>query len=255
LEQAVNSSGTTADDLRSMTATLRAIFSSSVRAGNYMVLKFHQGDGSLAWASSYDGPPGWYDTANCVIEGAGGEVIVSGFSTGATTDWDVATVGFAPEDGGLLWEKRHDTGDSLSDEASCMALSALGDLYVVGYGYDVVSASDLLTIRYLFDTASSVPEVAAQPEILAAGPNPFSTAITFSVRTAGSDPVALQILDLTGRLIAVPAGTPVKSDRVGSTVLTWDGRATDGAPVAPGVYVARLQNGRTTVGRTIVRIR
>lgn len=251
-----NSSGTTADDPRNMLRDEAGdILVVGVRAGNYMVLKFAQTDGSLAWSAGYNGPPGWYDTADCVLEGPAGEVIVSGFSTGATTDWDVATVGFAPEDGAQLWAERYDAGDSLSDEGTCIAVGPIGDLYVVGYGYDIVTGSDLLTLRYSIDPPSAVPELTSGSGALLAAPNPFSDRISF--RSLGEDRgmAGVAIYDAMGRQIATLGSERPTSSDAGSHLLTWDGCGADGRPVAPGVYWVRTTVDGRSESLSIVRAR
>jgi len=42
---------------------------------------------------------------------------------------------------------------------------------------------------------------------------------------------------------------------VGRHVFAWDGRATDGSPVAPGVYLARARAGGLTTAARFVRVR
>ncbi len=251
-----NSSGTVADDLRGMIRDASGdILVVGVRSGNYMVLKFRQGDGSLAWSTGYDGPPGWYDTANCVVEGPAGEIVVSGFSTGATTDWDVATVGFAAADGAQLWVQRFDSGDGLSDESGYMALSPLGDLYVVGYGYDPVSSSDLLCLRYSLGAPSAAPDLPAAALPIAAVPNPFRGSVSFSVASPAGIPSRVGIYDASGRRIALLDAREPGAAPNGPGFLTWDGRNQEGDPVPAGAYWARVESGAAVGSCTVVRLR
>jgi hypothetical protein len=69
-------------------------------------------------------------------------------------------------------------------------------------------------------------------------PNPFNPRVTveFSLQVTG--PVTLAIHDVMGRVVA----KLVDGDRpAGSAAITWNGRDRSGAPVASGVYFARLQ--------------
>jgi hypothetical protein len=65
--------------------------------------------------------------------------------------------------------------------------------------------------------------------------------------------VRLSIVDVSGRLVAVPA------DRVfaaGSHRLAWDGRGSRGSPLASGIYFARLVvDDQVMAKRTLVRLR
>jgi hypothetical protein len=251
-----NSSGTVADDPRSMVRDSAGdLLVVGVRAGDFMVLKFRQSDGSLAWSSGYNGPPGWYDTANCVAEGPNGEVIVSGFSTGGTTDWDVTTAAFAASDGVRSWVERFDSGDGLSDESAYLAVSAKGDLYVGGYGYDLVSGSDLLCLRYSLGAPAAVPETLDPSRFLTAGPNPFSTGVSFSIASPSASSARISIYDATGRRVTILGEGSWIVARGDLGRLTWDGRDQQGVPTAPGTYFVRAECGTESGTCTIVRIR
>jgi hypothetical protein len=90
-------------------------------------------------------------------------------------------------------------------------------------------------------TATGVGSVAAGNWLGQNRPNPFnpSTEIAFSITSSG--PVTLVIYDVQGRLVSTLADAVFDAGphRVG-----WEGRHTDGAPVASGVYFYRL----TTTG-------
>lgn len=84
-------------------------------------------------------------------------------------------------------------------------------------------------------------------------PNPFAsvTTIQFDAPAAGG-PVRLEILDVAGHRIA----TLVDGLRAGaSQSVVWDGRRSDGAEAAPGVYLCRLRAAGATETRRILRIR
>ena len=70
-------------------------------------------------------------------------------------------------------------------------------------------------------------------------PNPFnpSTTLAFELFGGATQQVRLELLDARGRRVctAVDATLPPGVHRV-----TWDGRNDAGAPVASGVYLARL---------------
>jgi hypothetical protein len=77
-------------------------------------------------------------------------------------------------------------------------------------------------------------------------PNPFGpeTFITYAVGT--STPVKVGVYDVNGRVIRtlVSGEVPAGNHRV-----SWNGKDADGRPMAPGIYLCRLE----TPGRTITR--
>jgi subtilisin family serine protease len=104
------------------------------------------------------------------------------------------------------------------------------------YGYgriDVMAAIDYLST---VSTPAVVPHAGAS---LAAAPNPLSTRtrIAYTVPANLTSDPSVQILTVDGRVLRSYGLSP--SDRS----LTWDGRDREGRPVAPGVYVARLEAG------------
>jgi hypothetical protein len=228
------------------------ILVAGVRGGDYMILKFAPDTGELIWPALYDGPGNGYDTANSVMEGPAGEVIVTGFTTGVGTGWDATTIALDPLDATLLWDDSFDAGDARTEEGSAIAASSAYDVYVVGYGYGLQTDQDLLSLRYHLQqtTAPVAPNVAGR--YLAASPNPTSSGTTFSFALRAGSEANLTIHDLTGRRIATLLdgfhGTNVRR-------LDWGGRDANGRAVPAGVYVARLEDGRTRICMKIVLTR
>jgi subtilisin family serine protease len=88
-------------------------------------------------------------------------------------------------------------------------------------------------------------------------PNPSQDMATFefvvnsvALSQGSSTPVRVRIIDVRGREVAEVTGVAVP----GPQRLTWDGRNSDGAPVAAGVYFARLTVGTTQLQKKFVRI-
>ena len=93
------------------------------------------------------------------------------------------------------------------------------------------------------------PASATAAGFVAGAPNPFHDAIALSVVVPGApaDQLTIAIHDVAGRRVrtlAVPAG----EGSGGPRKIVWDGRNDAGAPVASGVYFARL----TAAGRESV---
>ncbi|MFH1680422.1 MAG: PQQ-binding-like beta-propeller repeat protein [Candidatus Eisenbacteria bacterium] len=252
-----NSSGSSPDDPHDMVRDAAGdLLVAGIRSGNYMVLKFDRADGHLLWSGSYNGPNGGYDGAAAIIEGPGGDIIVTGFSDGPGTNWDVATVGFDPASGGQLWAERFDPGDGQSDEGYALAVSADGDLYVVGYGYLFDTDSDILALRYSLEDLTGIETgpLAGEPRgsalRFAASPNPFAGRVAFSVEMPRSAQARVAVYDVSGRL------TDVLHDGVltrGAHDLTWDGRDAGERRAVPGVYFARFETaGESAVSKLVL---
>jgi hypothetical protein len=89
-----------------------------------------------------------------------------------------------------------------------------------------------------YGPAATVDEAQAAPGLLSNSPNPFAsyTAIHFEMARDGA--VDLAIYDVGGRLVKQLAHGSLSR---GTHVLAWDGRDTEGRPVASGVYLYRLR--------------
>lgn len=216
---------------------------------DYMALKFDGSDGSLLWEAGYDGPPGWYDVANCISEGPGGSVIVSGLSDGSGTGWDWATVAYDGITGAELWAQRYDGPASQSDEARDIIFTAAGDVFVTGYGYGEGTNKDLITIRYQVETASPVGETPGAAIVTSAWPNPFNPKVNISFDLPRDGFASLVIYDLRGRTVAT-----LKEENLTAGLHTaeWSGRDSAGRFVPGGTYLAVVQSGSMRSTQKIV---
>jgi FlgD Ig-like domain len=250
--QRYNSGGNAQDD---PTAVVRAadgdLLVAGLRAGNFLACRFDDADGSLVWEAEHDGPAGGYDAAAAVAEGPAGEVIVTGFGTGAGTGWDAMTAAFGPADGALLWDACFDPGDGYSDEGRGMAVSAMGDLYVTGVCERNTVDTDLMALRYLLAPSTGVAPLPAGAAVtrVSAFPNPATDGVVLSVETAHAADTRIGVYDLRGRRVA-----SLHDGRLGAGAhrITWSGRGPAGAALAAGVYFVRLEAAGETVSRKLV---
>ena len=232
--------GTRADDPGAMLVDAAGdVIVAGVTGGDYLTVKLSGANGSRTWMSTYNGPPGWYDLANGLAFGAGGEILVTGFSDGTGTGWDIATLGYDPGTGAQRWVRRYDGPAHLTDEARSLVLAPGGTLYVTGYVYGDVSGMDQVVLAYAHPDLTDAGDLPAAPGTLAAHPNPFnpSTVVTYRLETAAE--VTLAVHDLAGRLVAViDAGRR----EAGTHRASWDGRDGAGRAATSGTYVLQLSD-------------
>ncbi|MCS7083069.1 MAG: S8 family serine peptidase [Rhodothermia bacterium] len=100
------------------------------------------------------------------------------------------------------------------------------------YGYGILDAARLLAQA---TALSAEAPLEPEEELGAPYPHPFQRGVWIPLRSAGS--VRAEVFSLTGeRLRRLEQPTALGSE----AALYWDGRAADGRPVAPGLYLLRV---------------
>ena len=87
--------------------------------------------------------------------------------------------------------------------------------------------------------------------LLAAQPNPFRGSTQLHLVAGRPGPLELQLYDVRGRLVRTLFRGEV---RPGVRTVSWDGRDSRGAQVAPGVYLCAMRTEQGTQSRRIVRL-
>jgi hypothetical protein len=88
--------------------------------------------------------------------------------------------------------------------------------------------------------------------LLVPQPNPFRSTSAIGFDCAASEPVTLEIFDLSGRLArTLSLGVTFPAGRHS---LRWDGRDETGRPVAGGIYFVRLRTGEQRDTQKILRL-
>ncbi len=143
---------------------------------------------------------------------------------------------------------------SASSAASCSVFHDRdndGDL-------DITGIDELHDLLFIFDNSPTAIE--DTPEATIEGftlyqnyPNPFnpSTTIRFAMDRAAS--VDLEIVDVSGRVIA----TLLRGDQktIGEHTVVWDGRDMNDMNVSSGIYIYRLQTNQASSSRKLVLMR
>ena len=115
--------------------------------GDYCTIKYYP-NGDTAWVRAYDGPTDGDDGASALALDASGNVYVTGHSTGDGTERDYVTIRY-DSDGEEAWVMRHDGPAGQYDDASDIAVDALGHVYVTGWVTVGGGYYDYGTIRYI----------------------------------------------------------------------------------------------------------
>jgi len=93
------------------------------------------------------------------------------------------------------------------------------------------------------------PATAAALELAPARPNPFARATSLRYRLAHEARVALEVLDLAGRRVALLENGTIPA---GEHAARWDGRDARGARCAAGLYLVRLSDDRSATSRKVL---
>jgi len=88
--------------------------------------------------------------------------------------------------------------------------------------------------------------------IASIAPNPFSREATVRFTLPTRAPTTLRIVDLQGRMVRSLLDTTLDP---GPHTAVWDGLDDNGRPVEPGVYFAKLSDGRSSVVRRSVFVK
>lgn len=124
------------------------IYLTGESTGNFATLKYDH-EGNLLWAAEYDGPANLHDNAYDLAMDRWGNIIVTGRSWGAGTQWDWATIKYS-SDGDSLWLRRYNgpAQDVPTDIAFALAVDDSGNVYVTGWSDGANEAPQCLTIKY-----------------------------------------------------------------------------------------------------------
>jgi hypothetical protein len=118
---------------------------------DYYTAKYSATDGRLLWEKRYDGADGLQDIASAMVIDRDGNVIVTGSTELALEGYrasDIYTVKYASASGEVLWSRRYDGPDKLSDGASSIAVDASGDVLIAGYSHMLHEDLDLYVAKY-----------------------------------------------------------------------------------------------------------
>ncbi|MBE2218780.1 MAG: SBBP repeat-containing protein [Ignavibacteria bacterium] len=100
----------------------------------------------LQWASRYNGGGNSLDWSYAIAMDPAGNVVVTGYSTGAGTGKDYKTIKYN-QAGAILWEATFNGPINGGDYSNALTIDASGNIYVTGR-VDYGTSSDMVTIKY-----------------------------------------------------------------------------------------------------------
>ncbi|MFH1717319.1 MAG: SBBP repeat-containing protein [Planctomycetota bacterium] len=117
---------------------------------DYATIKYDS-NGVERWVARYAGPASHpssaYDIAQAIAVDTLGNVYVTGYSDGAGTSYDYATVKYNTH-GVEQWVARYTGTGNKYDYAQAIALDKQGNAYVTGYSFNTGTNHDFATVKY-----------------------------------------------------------------------------------------------------------
>jgi hypothetical protein len=219
--------------------------------------------GTQQWVQRYNGPKDSSDFATALVVDGPGNVYVTGYSMGAGTFYDFATVKYNIN-GVQLWVQRYNGPANDYDMQNVITRDGIGNLYVAGWSTGFGGYDEYATIKYsqpigIQPVSSEIPDHFSLSQNY---PNPFNptTKIKFDVasplRTKGarlplsggeSEGVKIIIFDILGREIATLVNEQLKSGRY---EVQWDA-----SNFPSGVYFYSLSAGNYKETKKMILIK
>ncbi|MBI3501945.1 MAG: SBBP repeat-containing protein [Bacteroidetes bacterium] len=113
---------------------------------DFATLKY-DANGNVLWTQTFNGSANGNDMTNALALDASNNVIVTGFSQGDTSGLDIATIKY-DTDGNQLWLKKYNGPANLDDAANAIAVDKLGNIYITGANFTLLTLHDFVTLKY-----------------------------------------------------------------------------------------------------------
>lgn len=132
----------------------RTVFVTGLSAGvstgfDYATIAYNAVTGARRWVDRYNGPANGYDEARSIAAARhGAKVFLTGYSEGAGSGSDFATVAYNSVTGDRLWVRRYNGPGNESDEASQVAVGPDGRKIFVARASASAASLDYATVAY-----------------------------------------------------------------------------------------------------------
>lgn len=123
---------------------MNKIFISFLTVVIYVIQNFSIGQ---EWASRYNGAGNSLDWSYAIAMDPAGNVVVTGYSTGAGTGKDYKTIKYNSS-GSILWEASFNGPINGGDYSNALAMDPSGNIYVTGRVDYGTTGADIITIKY-----------------------------------------------------------------------------------------------------------
>jgi DNA-binding beta-propeller fold protein YncE len=120
----------------------------SAGAGDCATIAYSAATGASRWVRRYSSRYGTSQGHALAVSPGGGAVYVTGYSAGATSGEDYATVAYNAATGATGWARRHSSSGGASQATAVAVNPATGTVLVTGYSTSLTSGQDYLTIAY-----------------------------------------------------------------------------------------------------------
>ncbi len=126
---------------------------SGVAAEDVVTIKYNN-SGVQQWLKRFNGYSNGYDEGKAIAIDALGDIYVTGYSFGSTTNNDYLTIKYDAA-GNQQWLTKYNGTGNNADQAAAVAVDAIGNVYVSGLSKGAGSNEDFETIKYCQLTANA----------------------------------------------------------------------------------------------------
>lgn len=192
---------------------------------DYSTIKYLT-NGVAAWTNRYNGPGNGFDAATAITVDSTGNVIVTGYSRSASSDYDYATIKYSNA-GVPQWTNFFNGPANTNDQPVAVGTDAAGNVFVTGLSSDLNGVTNFATIAY---SAAGTPFSTNYYAGFSSGTN---LPVALAVDASGSVFVAGMSTGLDGqgdfatvKYVALPPPTPLNITPAPSgAVLVWTNSA------------------------------
>ncbi len=124
-------------------------YSGSLESTNWATVKYDGATSQQLWERQYNGPGSLVDNAVALAVDASNNVVVTGTAGIQAGQMDYMTLKYDGATGQPLWVAAYNSPANKQDEATAVALDALGNVFVTGTTFDEPSRiRDIVTVKY-----------------------------------------------------------------------------------------------------------